>query len=73
MLTNRVQEGVELSDVDTVMVPTGQLGMQLSKVAFQHAPVEVGQPGDADGLAEAGESGQRSQAAAHGLQVQSGA
>ena len=36
----------------------GQLGVQVGQVAFQHDPVDVGERGDADAVAEPGEPGQ---------------
>jgi len=64
VLADRVQEHVELSDVVTVALAPGQLGVQVSEVAFDHRPIDLGEHGDVDVLAEHREPGQCEQSAA---------
>ena len=58
VLADRVQERVELPDLVAVALPAGELGVQVGQVALQHDPVDVGERGDTDALAEQREPGQ---------------
>ena len=73
VLADRVQERVQLPDLVAVALPPGQLGVQVGQVALQHGPVDAGERGDADALAEQREPGQGAQPAAGGLQPEPGA
>jgi hypothetical protein len=52
VLPDRLQEEVELPEVNAEALRTMAFGTQVSQVPLEHLPVDPVQPGDADLLAE---------------------
>ena len=68
VLSECLEERVELPDVNAALVPARLLRMQVGQIPFQQATIHVRQASDAHAVTEAGEPGHCTQAAACRLQ-----